>query len=83
MTGVQTCALPIYEISLEGDVPEKITLHLADSLVNLDTELTVKTNGKQVFQGIVPRTQEAIAAALKSRPDPALCPVAVLTLGGS
>lgn len=68
------------EISLDGDVPPGITLHLSDALVNLDTAVTVKVNGSQKFQGIVKRTESAILAALKSRPDPALCPVASLTL---
>lgn len=68
------------EISLDGDVPQGITLDLSDALVNLDTAVTVKINGTQKFQGIVRRTDAVILAALKSRPDPARCPVASLKL---
>ncbi|GAA5122502.1 hypothetical protein GCM10023212_19290 [Luteolibacter yonseiensis] len=68
------------EITLEGDVPEKMTLNLSDELVNLDAAVTVKVNGKQVFQGVVKRTQAAIVEALKANPDPRLCPSASLRL---
>ncbi len=68
------------EISLDGDVPEGTTLHLSDSLVNLDNALTVRVNGEPSFQGVVKRSAAAILEALKSRPDPALCPFASVKL---
>lgn len=68
------------EITLEGDVPKGMKLRLSDALVNLDAEITVTTNGTKSFQGQVKRTAGAISEALKSRPDPALCPVATLQL---
>ena len=68
------------EILLEGDVPDGLTLNLSDALLDLDASLTVKVNGAQVFQGIVPRTAEAIQAALGKNPDPARCPTASLRL---
>ncbi len=68
------------EISLEGDVPQGITLHLSDALVNLDAALTVKINGSQAFQGMVNRTASTITAALKSHPDASRCPFASLHL---
>lgn len=68
------------EISLEGDVPQGLTLHLADSLVNLDADVTVKVNGARKFTGRVPRTEAAISTALKNRPDAARCPFASLRL---
>ncbi len=66
------------DILLEGDVPIGVTLHLSDALVNLDTPLTVKINGRQVHQGVVQRSAATIAAALKSRPDASRCPFASL-----
>jgi pimeloyl-ACP methyl ester carboxylesterase len=68
------------EISLEGDVPQGLTLHLADSLVNLDAEVAVKINGVRKFAGRIPRTEAAISAALKVSPDAARCPFASLRL---
>lgn len=69
-------------ITLEGDVPEKITLHLSDTLVNLDKPVTVTINGKQAFKAKVDRTAAAIRTALQSRPDPAVCPTATLHISG-
>ncbi|RYD20221.1 MAG: alpha/beta hydrolase [Verrucomicrobiaceae bacterium] len=68
-------------ITLEGDVPEKITLHLSDALVNLDKPILVKINGKESFKGKVDRTTESIRTALESRPDLPACPTATLKLG--
>ena len=68
------------EITLEGDIPDGITLRLSDVLVDLDKEIVVKTNGTQAFKGIVKRTPEAISESIKARPDSALCPVAKLKL---
>jgi pimeloyl-ACP methyl ester carboxylesterase len=68
-------------ITLEGDVPGKITLHLSDALVNLDKPVLVKINGKEAFKGKVDRTAAAITTALQSRPDIAACSTATLTLG--
>lgn len=68
------------EILLEGDVPEGMTLHLSDSLLDLNTALTVKVNGKQAFQGIVSRTAEAILSSLRRNGDSAACPSASLKL---
>jgi pimeloyl-ACP methyl ester carboxylesterase len=67
-------------ITLEGDVPDGIILHLSDALLDLDRPVTVTINGKQVHHGIVPRSAEAIKAALDKRPDPAACPFARLEI---
>lgn len=69
------------EIIVEGDVPPGLVLHLSDQLVDLETALTVKVNGAQVFHGLVRRTPAAILAALRARPDAALCPFASLRIG--
>lgn len=68
------------DISLEGDVPDGITLHLSDALVNLDAVVTVKINGNQAFKGIVARAPAAISTALKARADVTRCPFASLRL---
>jgi pimeloyl-ACP methyl ester carboxylesterase len=70
------------EISLEGDVPKGIALHLADPLVNLDLPVTVKINGSQSFKGSVKRTAAVISSSLKANPDAARCPFAILRPNG-
>lgn len=67
-------------ITLQGDVPAGLTLRLRDELVNLDQPIAVVVNGKQVFQGKVPRSATVITAALGARLDTPLCPTASLTL---
>lgn len=47
-----------------------IDLLLSDALLDLDKPVTVMANGREVFQGVVPRTEGAIAHSLKLRPDP-------------
>ncbi|HEX7261499.1 MAG TPA: hypothetical protein VF258_06755, partial [Luteolibacter sp.] len=68
------------EISLEGDVPQGLTLHLADALVNLDADVIVEINGVRKFTGRIPRTEATISSALKSSPDAVRCPTASLRL---
>jgi hypothetical protein len=68
-------------ISLDGDVPEKISLHLSDALVDLDQPVTVKINGKDAFSGKLERTPAAIVADLKALPDASRCAFTVLKLG--
>ena len=68
------------EILLEGDVPQGMTLHLSDKLLDLDAPLTVKINGAQAFQGIVPRTAEAVLSGIGVNPYSTACPSAKLQL---
>ncbi len=68
------------EIAIDGDVPPGLSLHLSDTLLDLDQPLTVKVNGKSVHEGKVPRTITAIQAALTARPDASQCGSAVLVL---
>ncbi|MEO5712007.1 MAG: alpha/beta hydrolase [Luteolibacter sp.] len=68
------------EILLGGDVPPGIVLYLSDSLLTLDSPLTVKVNGAKAFQGTVPRTRDAIGAGLKARQDPGFLPCAVIRI---
>jgi len=67
-------------VELAGDVPDGLTLHLSDELLDLDQPVIVKKDGETVFEGLVHRSREAIEAGLAARPDPALCPTATLTL---
>lgn len=67
-------------ITLDGDVPEGITLHLSDTLVNLDKPILVKINGKESFKGKADRTAASIRTALDSRPDAPACPTATLKI---
>ena len=57
-------------ITLTTENVAKITLRLNDALIDLDQEITVKdSKGKELFKGIVPRTQEAIEKSLSQRLD--------------
>lgn len=67
-------------ISLEGDVPPGVTLHLAEPLVDLDREVTIEVNGKQVFQALIPRTEAAISADLAAIPDASRAAFALVRL---
>ena len=48
-----------------------LTLLLSDRLLDLDREVTVTCNGKEVFKGIAPRTMENLARSLRETNDPA------------
>lgn len=57
-------------LRLNSESVEKVTLRLSDQLVNLDQQVTVIFNGKQVFQGKVPRETKVIWGSLNERFDP-------------
>jgi hypothetical protein len=65
-------------ISLDGDVPNGMTLWLSDQVLDLDQPVTVK--GKQVHLGKITRSTDAIRASLAERPDATACATARLTL---
>jgi hypothetical protein len=65
-------------IAVVGEPPKGWALRLNDALVDLDAPVTVTLNGKQVFQGKVPRTEAVIRSALAERLDAAICPTALL-----
>jgi len=67
-------------ISLDGDVPNGMTLWLSDQLVDLDQPLTVTVKGRQVHRGVISRSADAIRASLAERPDTSACATARLTL---
>jgi len=67
-------------ITLEGDVPAGMTVHLTDALVDLDQPVAVVVNGKSVFEGKVLRTIGAMVSSLKTRSDVRLTPTASVKL---
>lgn len=60
---------------------DKLRLRLHDRLVDLDRELTVVLNGKEVFQGKVARDEKAIRQSLVERGDPKCAAFALLDIG--
>jgi pimeloyl-ACP methyl ester carboxylesterase len=67
-------------IELSGDVPSSFTLNLSDDLLDLDQPVTVVAKSATVYSGVIPRSTEAITAALARRADPAITPTATLTI---
>lgn len=67
-------------ISLVGDVPHGVTLHLSDTLVDLDQAVTVQVNGETVFSGKVDRSPATIVDNLRALPDVARCGYAIVRL---
>jgi poly(3-hydroxybutyrate) depolymerase len=67
-------------ISLDGDVPNGITLWLSDQLLDLDQPVTVTVKGRQVHQGKITRSADVIRASLAERPDATACATARLIL---
>jgi dienelactone hydrolase len=67
-------------ITLTGDVPAKTEIRLSDALVDLDQPVKVLVNGKEAFNGQVPRTAEAIRRTLEERADLPAAATAVLEL---
>lgn len=54
-------------IALKGEVEKGIQLWLSDELINLDQEVTVFLNDKEVFRGGIPRDSEVVMKSLRSR----------------
>lgn len=69
-------------IRIDTAVPATIDLWLSDALLDLDQPVRVVMNDTQVFEGVIPRTQDAIEASIRSRPDPAMIATARLTVTG-
>ena len=66
------------KISIQSNEPNEITLRLSDSLLDLDQEVIVEWNGKQVFSGKAKRSADAIDASLQQRADPSSIATALL-----
>ena len=52
---------------------DSFTIYLNDSMVNLDNEVTVTFNGKELFKGKVERTVDVMKQSLSERNDPSYC----------
>lgn len=66
------------KITIQANDPKAITLRLSDSLLDLDQEVVVEWNGKQVFSGKVKRSVSAIDVSLQQRADPSGIATALL-----
>ena len=58
----------------------RLRLRLSDALLDLDPEVVVERNGKQVFRGVVPRSLQAIHSSLQERLDRSSVAVAYVEL---
>jgi hypothetical protein len=59
------------EITVESaDVPE-IKVRVADQLVDLDTDIVIRSGDRELFRGKIPRTIAAMDVSLAERGDPA------------
>lgn len=67
-------------IQLSGDVPNGAVLWLSDELLDLDKDISVELEGRQVFKGRVPRAEETIRESLAERSDPYFAATAKLVV---
>ena len=67
-------------IEIEADGVEKLTLRLDDRLVNLDQPVQVTSDGKTIFEGILPRRIATLARLLEERGDPEMMFCAEVTV---
>jgi hypothetical protein len=68
------------EVTVKGAEDAALILYLNDELLNLDEPVKVIVDGKEVHNGRVKRTAEAIRKSLKQRLDPAMAATAILPL---
>jgi hypothetical protein len=67
-------------IKLTGEAPKGMILRLSDLLLNLDQPVRVTIEGREVFNGKVPRRVEAIRESLQQRADPRSAAMATVVL---
>lgn len=60
------------EIDLESDTVRHLGIRLRDDMLDLDEPVTVRADGRVVFEGSVPRTIGTLHATLSERGDPEL-----------
>jgi hypothetical protein len=68
------------EITIKGAGEDPLTLYLNDQLLNLDEPIKVFMDNKEVHNGKVARTQEAIQQSFKQRLDPVMAASAIISL---
>ena len=71
------------KIVLKTEEVGKLQLRLSDALLDLDQEIVVERNGKEVFRGVVQRSVQAIFDSLNQRLDPKSVATAVLDVTGN
>ncbi len=57
-------------IDLKTTDVRAVTLRLRDELIDLDRPIRVYANGELAFEGVVPRTEDAVRRSLEERFDP-------------
>jgi hypothetical protein len=62
-------SIDMQTIHLTSDNVSQVTVRLRDDLVDLEKPVTVKWNGKVVFEGMVERNIKTISKTLKERHD--------------
>ena len=67
-------------IRLEGDVPSGTTLRLSDELLDLDQDVTVIVNDREMPPARIPRTAVAIRQSMEERADLPAAATALLVL---
>jgi poly(3-hydroxybutyrate) depolymerase len=67
-------------VELEGQVPAELCLRLSDRLLDLDQQIRVRVNGREIFAGKVERQAVAMLTSLAERADPAAVATAILCL---
>ncbi|MEL6905199.1 MAG: hypothetical protein AAFP22_07330, partial [Planctomycetota bacterium] len=59
---------------------ERIRLRLSDALLDLDRPIRAEWAGETLFEGVCPRTREAVERSLRERADPSSIATAELVL---
>ena len=67
-------------ISIERCDYSQITINLNDSLVNLDRNIKIVWQGKTLFRGKIPRTEQTLRSTLRASGDPNFCFPASITV---
>lgn len=67
-------------ITIESDDVPAVELLLSDALLDLDRPVKVIANGREVFEGPIVRSAEAIRRSIELRPDPRMIATATLKI---
>ena len=67
-----TATLEQQQVAIKGPAGKIVLVRFNDHLINLDRPVSIKGNGKQLFQGRVPRTINRLQETLDERRDPHL-----------
>ncbi|MGI9013854.1 MAG: alpha/beta hydrolase [Phycisphaerales bacterium] len=67
-------------ITINSSDVENITLWLRDELIDLDQEIAIVADGREVFRGMIERSRDAIRSSLTSSLDPRMAASAVIAI---